>query len=274
MPNLKLRDGTTIYYKDWGSGPPVVFSHGWPLSSDMWEYQMMFLADQGYRVIAHDRRGAGRSDQVWDGYTYDRFADDLAELIEALDLREVTLVGFSMGGGETARYIGRHGTERIARAALLGAVTPRLIYAEDYPEGIPSEVCEGVLAGIKADRAEFFRGLGQIFYGAEREDASISEGLLAQYHQMDMQGSLKSTHDCVIAFSETDFRTDLAAFDVPVLLVHGDDDSLVPLEATTRQSLSLISDAELIVYEGAAHGFPFTHKDRLNSDLLAFIAGR
>jgi len=274
MPYLSLSDGTRVFYKDWGQGPTVVLCHGWPLNSDMWEYQMMFLAENGCRVVAMDRRGCGRSDQPWQGYDYDRFAQDLSELIDALDLDRITLVGFSMGGGEVARYAGKHGTSRLARIALLGAVTPRLGWADTYPTGLPREVCDGVRAGIMEDRAEFFRGLGRIFYGADREGAAISDGLLAQYHQMAMSCSLKSSHDCVGAFSETDFRDDLGAFNVPTLLIHGDDDSLVPIEVTSRLALDYVPHARLVIYEGAAHGFIFTHKDRLNNDLLQFVEER
>jgi non-heme chloroperoxidase len=274
MPGMILKDGTRLHYEDRGRGPAVVFSHGWLLSADMWECQMTFLTERGYRVVAHDRRGSGRSGQTGGGFNYEQFADDLAELIDTLGLDDIVLVGFSMGGGEVARYIGRHGTDLVRKVALLGAITPRLSWAEDFPEGLPPSVFASVHAGIMEDRAEFFRGLGRLFFGAEREGAVISDGMLAQYHEMAMQASLKGALDSVIAFSETDFRPDLAKFDVPTLFIHGDDDSLVPLDASARKAVALVSDARLIVYEGASHGLTFTHKDRLNADLLNFLQAR
>ncbi|MGZ9719516.1 alpha/beta fold hydrolase [Rhizobium miluonense] len=271
MPMLTVRDNTRLYYKDWGDGPAVVFSHGWPLNSDMWENQMMFLASEGYRVIAHDRRGFGRSDQPWVGYDHDTFSDDLCEIIEALDLKDVSLVGYAMGGGEIARYIGRHGTGRISRAVLIGATTPKLARSEDYPNGVPEAVFEGVRAGLRADRAEFIRGFSRLFFGADRDGANVSEGSLMQLHQIAMQSSLKAAHDSITACAVTDYRHDIEKFDVPVLIIHGEDDAFVPFHATARQAAELIPNAVLKVCEGAPHGLLFTHKDRLNSDLLTFL---
>ncbi len=271
MPMLTMRDNTRLYYKDWGSGPPVLFSHGWPLSSDMWENQMMHLASEGYRVIAHDRRGFGRSDQPWHGYDHDTFSDDLSEIITALDLKDVALVGYAMGGGEITRYVGRHGTDRISRIVLIGATTPKLAWSEDYPNGVPEAVFEGVRAGLKSDRAEFIRGFSRLFFGADRDGATVSEGSMMQLHQIAMQSSLKAAHDSITACAMTDYRADIMKFDIPVLIIHGEDDAFVPYGATARQAAELMPDAELKVYEGAPHGLLFTHKDRLNSDLLSFI---
>ena len=271
MPILTVRDDTRLYYKDWGSGPVVFFSHGWPLSSDMWENQMMFLASHGYRVIAHDRRGFGRSDQPWHGYDHDTFADDLDELIRTLDLTEVTLVGYAMGGGEIARYIGRHGTDRVARVVLIGATTPKLAQSDDYPCGVPEPVFEGVRAGLRADRAEFMRGFARLFFGADRDGTIVSEGSMIQLHQIAMQGSLKAAHDAITACAATDYRGDIKRFDVPVLIIHGEDDAFVPFKATAEQAIQLIPEAELKVYERAPHGLLFTHKYRLNQDLLGFL---
>lgn len=271
MPMLTVRDGAQIYYKDWGTGPVVVFSHGWPLSSDMWENQMMFLASQGYRVIAHDRRGFGRSDQPWNGYDHDTFSEDLSEIINALELRDVTLVGYAMGGGEIARYVGRYGTERVARVVLIGATTPKLAWSEDYPDGVPEAVFDGVRAGLRVDRAEFIRGFARLFFGADRGGPAVSEGSLLQLHQIAMQSSLKAAHDSVTACAVTDYRDDIKRFDVPVLIVHGEDDQFVPFASTARQAAAQLPNATLKIYENAPHGLLFTHKDRLNDDLLAFL---
>ncbi|WP_246691023.1 alpha/beta fold hydrolase [Neorhizobium alkalisoli] len=271
MPILTLRDDTRLYYKDWGTGPAIVFSHGWPLSSDMWENQMMYLAEEGYRVIAHDRRGFGRSDQPWHGYDHDTFSDDLSELIETLDLQDVTLVGYAMGGGEIARYIGRHGTGRVSRVILIGATTPKLGWSEDYPNGVPEAVFDGVRAGLKADRAEFIRGFARLFFGADREGAAVSEGSLIQLHQIAMQSSLKASHDAVTACAMTDYRPDIRGLNIPVMIIHGEDDAFVPFKATAKQAAELLPGAVLKVYENAPHGLLFTHKDRLNSDILSFL---
>jgi pimeloyl-ACP methyl ester carboxylesterase len=273
MPMLSVKDGTRLYYKDWGSGEPVVFAHGWPLNADMWENQMMFLASQGYRVVAHDRRGFGRSDQPWNGYDHDTFADDLAELLDQLDLTNVTLVGYAMGGGEVTRYVGRHGSSRVARVVLIGATTPKLGQSEDYPCGVPQVVFDNVRSGLMEDRSEFLRGFARLFFATGNGSSDVSEGRLAHVHHMGLQGSLKAAHDAVTACAVTDYRDDIGRFDVPVLVIHGEKDAFVPFEATARQAVDLFPDATLKVYEGAPHGLLFTHKDRLNQDLLSFIAG-
>jgi len=270
MPTVKTRDHTEIYYKDWGAGKPIVLCHGWPLNADMWEYQMNFLASRGLRCVAYDRRGFGRSSQPWTGYDYDTFADDLAALIETLNLTDITLVGFSMGGGEVARYIGRHGTGRLAKAVLIGAVTPLLIQRTDHQAGVPRTVFDGIRAGIEADRPQFFSEFGKPFLGANRAGAKVSDGVLAWTLAMALQASLKGTLDCVNAFSETDFRPDLKKFDVPALIIHGDDDQIVPIDIAGREAAKMIAGARLEVYPGAPHGLYFTHKDRLNEDLLSF----
>ena len=272
MSTLTTRDGTEIYYKDWGSGRPVLFSHGWPLDADMWEYQMEYLSQRGYRTIAFDRRGFGRSDQPWTGYNYDTFADDIAQLIEHLDLRDVTLVGFSMGGGDVSRYIARHGSARVAGLVLLGAVTPLFIKTADHPEGVDGSVFDGIRAGLRQDRAQFIADFSPVFYGIE-QGHKISQGVLTQTLNMALLASFKGTLDCVTAFAETDFRPDMAKIDVPTLVIHGDSDQVVPLEATGRLAAQLIAGAKLKVYEGAPHGFAVTHGQLLNEDLLAFLAG-
>jgi non-heme chloroperoxidase len=266
------RDGTEIHYKDWGSGRPVVLSHGWPLSADSWEAQMMFLAGQGFRVVAHDRRGHGRSAQPWRGNDMDTYADDLAELLEALALHDVALVGFSAGGGEVARYIGRHGTARVRQAVLVSAVPPRLLRTPSNPEGVPAEVFDGMRARARTDRAQLFRELGAgPFFGFNRPGAKVSEGAMDWFWLQGMQAGHKNTYDGIQAFSETDFTADLQRFDVPTLVVHGDDDQIAPLECTARRCAGLLPDARLLVYPGAPHGLIETHKDRFNADLLAFL---
>ncbi|GAB7530385.1 alpha/beta hydrolase [Pseudomonas sp. 3A(2025)] len=272
MSTFVTRDGTEIYYKDWGTGKPVLFSHGWPLDADMWDAQMYHLSSRGYRTIAFDRRGFGRSDQPWTGYDYDTFADDIADLINHLDLQEVTLVGFSMGGGDVARYIGRHGTSRVARLALLGAVTPIFIKTDDHPQGVDKSVFDGIKTGLVKDRAQFISDFSSAFYGLD-DGNKVSEGVLTQTLNIALLASLKGTVDCVTAFSETDFRADLAKVDVPTLVIHGDADKVVPLEATGRLAAKLIAGAELKVYQGAPHGFAVTHGEQLNEDLLAFVGG-
>jgi pimeloyl-ACP methyl ester carboxylesterase len=271
MAIIETDDGTEIYYKDWGSGQPVVFCHGWPLNADMWEYQMNFLAAEGFRCIAYDRRGFGRSDQPWEGYDYDTFAADLSDLIDALELEDVILVGFSMGGGEVARYIGRYGTDSVARAVLVSAVPPFLMKSADNPQGVDRSVFDGIRAGIAADRPQFFAEFGKAFTGANRPGSKVSQGILDWTLFLALQASLKGTLDCVDAFSETDFRDDLQAFDVPTLVIHGDDDQIVPFEISGKASAAAIEGAQLKVYHGAPHGLYFTHKDQLNADLLAFF---
>lgn len=272
MSTFVTKDGTEIYFKDWGTGKPVLFSHGWPLDADMWEYQMEYLSSRGYRTIAFDRRGFGRSSQPWTGYDYNTFADDIAELIEHLDLRDVTLVGFSMGGGDVSRYIGRHGTDRVASLVLLGAVTPIFIQTDDHPEGVPQAVFDGIKAGLLKDRAQFIADFASPFYGINHGQV-VSEGVLAQTLNIALLASLKGTVDCVTAFSETDFRPDMAKIDVPTLVIHGDDDQIVPMAATGKLAAEMIKGAEFKVYKGAPHGFAVTHGQQLNEDLLAFLEG-
>lgn len=271
MTTLTLRDGTELYYKDWGTGQPILLSHGWPLSADMWEYQMLFLAQRGYRVIAFDRRGFGRSSQPWEGYDYDTFADDIAELVEKLDLKNVVLAGFSMGGGDVVRYIARKGTARVAKLALISAVTPLFMKTADHPEGTDKAVFEGIRAGLAADRPQFLDDFSTLFYGTNRQGAKVSQGILKQTLAIALQASIKGTIDCVTAFSETDFRPDMKKIDVPTLVIHGDDDQVVPMAATGKLAAELIAGSRLKVYAGAPHATCFTHKDQVNADLLAFI---
>jgi non-heme chloroperoxidase len=271
MSTITVRDGTKIHFKDWGQGRPVLFSHGWPLSSDAWEDQMVFLASRGYRCIAHDRRGHGRSSQPWSGNDMDTYADDLKALIDALDLKGAALVGHSTGGGEVARFIGRHGTRRVAKAALVSAVPPLMLRTPANPGGLPMEAFDGIRAGVAADRSQFFQDLSGPFYGFNRPGAKGSQGLRDSFWMQGMQASLNAVFDCIKAFSETDFTADLGKFDVPTLIVHGDDDQIVPFAAGGLASSKLVQGARLEVYKGAPHGLPSTLKDRLNADLLAFL---
>lgn len=271
MPTITTRDGTHIYYKDWGAGQPVVFSHGWPLSADAWEDQMMFLADRGYRCIAHDRRCNGRSGQPWNGNDMDTYADDLAALVQALDLKEAIHVGHSTGGGEVARYIGRHGTSRVAKAVLIGAVTPLMLKTPANPGGSPIEVFDQMRAAVLADRSQFFRELAVPFYGANRPNAKVSQGLRDSFWLQGMQAGFKAVYDCIKAFSETDLTEDLKKFDVPTLILHGDDDQIVPIGASALLSCKLVKGATLKVYPGLPHGMCSTHKNQINADLYAFL---
>ena len=273
MSMITTKDGTEIYYKDWGSGRPVVFSHGWPLTADAWESQMVFLASHGYRCIAHDRRGHGRSSQPWNGNEMNTYADDLAELLDALDTKGATLVGHSTGGGEVARYIGRHGTARVAKAVLVGAVTPLMLKTKANPDGLPIDVFDGIRKGVSADRSQFFKDLTTPFYGAKRAGAMISQGTRDAFWLQGMMGGLKNEFDCIKAFSETDFTEDLMKFNVPTLIIHGDDDQIVPIRASAIATSKLVKTATLKVYPGGPHGLSDTHKDQLNADLLAFITG-
>ncbi len=271
MPRIATKDGTEIYFKDWGAGTPVVFCHGWPLNADAWESQMVFLGAHGYRCIAHDRRGHGRSGQPWKGNDMDTYADDLAELVEALDLKGATLIGHSTGGGEVARYLGRHGTSRAAKVVLMGSVTPLMLQTEANPGGLPLQVFDGIRAGVTADRSQFFKDLTTAFFGANRAGSKVTQGMRDAFWFQGMQGSLKSELDCIKAFSETDFTEDLKRIDLPTLIIHGDDDQIVPIGASAMLSSKLIRKATLKLYPGGPHGLADTHKDRLNEDLLAFL---
>lgn len=271
---ITTRDGVDIYYKDWGprNGQPIVFSHGWPLSSDSWESQMFYLAGQGFRVIAHDRRGHGRSSQPWEGNDMDHYADDLAQVIEALDLKNAVLIGFSTGGGEVARYVGRHGTRRVAKLALVSAVPPLMLKTAENPGGLPLEVFDGIRAGSIKDRSQLYLDIASgPFYGYNRPGAKPSQGIINAWWMQGMMGGHKNTYDSIKAFSETDFRADLAKFDKPTLVIHGDDDQIVPIDAAGRASARIVKHAKLLVYPGAPHGLTDTHKDKVNADLLAFI---
>ncbi len=271
MSTITTKDGTEIYYKDWGKGPAATFSHGWPLSSDAWDGQMLFLAQNGFRAIAHDRRGHGRSSQPSSGNDMNGYADDLAALIEALDLHDVTLVGHSTGGGEVARYIGRHGTARVAKAVLISAVPPIMLKTAANPEGLPIEVFDGIRAGLAKDRSQFYKELAIQFYGANRPGAQVSQGLLDQFWTWSMQSGLLNAYECVKAFSETDFTEDLKKFDVPTLVLHGEDDQIVPVKDSAMKSARLIKGAKDIYYPGAPHGITATHQDQVNAELLAFL---
>jgi non-heme chloroperoxidase len=270
-PTITTSDGTVIYFKDWGSGQPVVFSHGWPLSADAWDDQLFHVASNGYRAIAHDRRGHGRSSQPWDGNDLDTYADDLAELIEMLDLRNVILVGHSTGGGEITRYIGRHGNERVAKAVLVGAITPLMLKTAANPGGTPIEAFDALRVGVLGDRSQFYADLAVPFYGANRGGANVSDGVLREFWRLGMMAGLKGAYDCIKAFSETDLTEDLKRIEVPTLIVHGDDDQLVPINDSAVLAAKLVADAELKVYTGAPHGLMTTHGDQFNRDLLAFI---
>jgi len=272
MSKIQTKDGTEIFYKDWGTGQPIVFSHGWPLNSDSWESQMLFLASNGYRCIAHDRRGHGRSTQTWGGNEMDTYADDLAALIEALDLKNIVLIGFSTGGGEISRYIGRHGNSRVAKAVLVSSVPPQMLKTPTNPNGLPMEVFDGLRSASLADRSQLYQDVaGGPFFGANRAGSKVSQGMKDSFWAQGMLAGHKATYDCIKAFSETDFTDDLKKFTVPTLVVHGDDDQIVPIGAAGQASAKIVKNAKLIVYPGAPHGLTDTHKDKLNADLLAFI---
>ena len=274
MPAIRTKDGTEIFYKDWGSGQPIVFSHGWPLTADDWDAQMMFFADHGYRVIAHDRRGHGRSTQTWGGNEMDTYADDLLALVQALDLKDAVHVGHSTGGGEVAHFLGRHGTSRAAKAALIGAVPPVMVKKDSNPEGTPIEVFDGLRAGVLNDRAQLYIDLPTgPFYGFNRPGAKVSEGIIRKWWLQGMMGSVKAGYDCIKAFSETDFTEDLKKIDIPVFVMHGDDDQIVPYKDAALKSVELLPKGTLKVYPGLPHGMCTTHPEIINPDLLAFIKG-
>jgi non-heme chloroperoxidase len=270
MPRITTKDGTKIFYKDWGSGQPVVFSHGWPLNADAWDDQLFFFASNGYRAIAHDRRGHGRSTQSFKGNDMNTYADDLAALVEELDLADAIHIGHSTGGGEVARYIGRHGTERVAKTVLVGAVPPLMLKTANNPEGLPIEAFDQIRAGVKGDRSQFYKDLSAPFYGANRQGSTVSQGVRDAFWLMGMQAGFPAAYDCVKAFSETDFREDLKKFDIPTLVIHGDDDQIVPIAVGGLRSSKMIKGATLKIYKGAPHGLMTTHKDQFNTDLLEF----
>jgi non-heme chloroperoxidase len=268
---ITTQDETRIFYKDWGTGQPIVFSHGWPLNADAWDDQMLFVASHGYRAIAHDRRGHGRSSQPWDGNDMDTYADDLAALIDTLDLRDAVLVGHSTGGGEVTRYIGRHGTSRLAKAVLVGAVPPLMLKTESNPGGLPIEAFDQIRAGVSGDRSQYYKELSMPFFGANRPGSKVSQGVLDAFWLWSMQVGLKAAFDCIKAFSETDLTEDLKKFDIPTLIIHGDDDQIVPIGDSALLSSKIIKGARLQIYPGAPHGLMSTHKDQFNADLLSFL---
>jgi len=269
--HVPIKDGMEIFFKDWGRGQPVVFSHGWPLTADAWDDQLQFVADNGFRAIAHDRRGGGRSGQSWDGNDLDTYADDLSQLLETLDITDAVLVGHSTGGGEVTRYIGRHGSSRVSKVVLVGAIPPLMLKTTANPDGLPIDVFDGLREGVHKDRSQFYKDLSGPFYGANREGSQVSQGLRDQFWLQSMTVGVKGAYDCIKAFSETDLTMDLEAIDVPTLIIHGDDDQIVPIGDSAMKSVKIIKDAQLKVYPGAPHGLTSTHKDQFNADLLAFL---
>jgi non-heme chloroperoxidase len=272
MDTIKTKDGTEIFYKDWGTGKTVVFSHGWPLNADAWDAQMLFLVQEGYRVIAHDRRGHGRSGQPGQGNDMDTYADDLAAVLDALDVKDAMLVGHSTGGGEVTRYIGRHGTGRVSKAVLIGAVPPLMLKTEANPGGLPKDVFDGIRAGVAADRSQFFKDLAMPFFGYNRDNAKKSQGVIDSFWAQGMLGGIVGQYACIREFSEVDYTEDLKKFDVPTLILHGDDDQIVPIDAAGRQSAKLVKNATLKVYPGGAHGMCVVEAEKVNADLLAFVS--
>ena len=271
MNRITMKDGTSIFYKDWGTGPTVVFSHGWPLNADAWDAQMLFLGLRGYRVVAHDRRGHGRSEQTWTGNDYDTFADDFAELLEKLDLKDVTLVGHSMGGGEVTRYIGRHGNRRVKKVVIIGGIPPVMLKSEKNPGGLPMSVFDGIRAGLVSDRSQFYKDVSMPFYGYNKPDAKPSQGVRDMFWLQGMQSSVVASYECVKAFSETDFTEDLKKIDVPTLIIHGDADQIVPISDSAELSSKIVKNATLKVIPGAPHGLCTTHADQINAELLSFL---
>lgn len=271
MPKITTKDGTKIFYKDWGTGQPILFSHGWPLSGDAWEAQMLYFGNLGYRVIAHDRRGHGKSAQPWDGNNMDQYADDLSELIEKLDLKDLIMIGHSTGGGEVAHYIGRHGTKRVAKVVLVGAVPPLMLKTESNPEGTPIEVFDGIRKGTAEDRSQFYKDLSMPFYGFNRDGAKINEGLRETFWLMGMEGGIKGHYDCIHEFSEVDYTEDLKKIDKPTLVIHGDDDQIVAIKAAGEKTAKIVKDVTYKVYPGSPHGLAQTQADKFNADVLAFI---
>jgi non-heme chloroperoxidase len=271
MSAITVKDGTKIYYKDWGKGPVITFSHGWPLNSDAWDNQLFFFAQNGFRVVAHDRRGHGRSSQPWSGNDMNGYADDVAAVIETLDLKDITMVGHSTGGGEVARYIGRYGTTRVAAAVLIGSVPPVMVKSVANPEGLPIEVFDGLRKSLANDRSQFYKDFAHTFYGANRPGASVSQGALDQFWLLCMQAGLKNAYDCIKAFSETDFTEDLKKFDVPTLILHGEDDQIVPINDSAKKSVQLVKGAKSIFYPGKPHGMFSTYADQVNADMLEFL---
>lgn len=271
MSHITIKDGTKIFYKDWGTGQPIVFSHGWPLTADAWDNQMLFFLREGFRVIAHDRRGHGRSTQTWENNTMDQFADDLSALIEHLELSNAILVGHSTGGGEVTRYIGRHGTKRIAKVVLVGAVPPLMVKTEDNPEGLPVETFDAIRKATAENRSQYFKDLTMPFYGYNRAGMDASAGIQDSFWLQGMMGGIAAEYDCIKQFSETDFREDLKRFDIPTLILHGDDDQIVPIGASAKETIKLVPHAELKIYQGMGHGIAQTHPDLVNKDLLAFV---
>ncbi|WP_069063803.1 alpha/beta hydrolase [Sinorhizobium sp. RAC02] len=271
MSTITTKDGTRIFYKDWGTGQPILFSHGWPLSADAWDGQMLYFGQNGFRVVAHDRRGHGRSDQPWDGNNMDQYADDLAELIETLDLKDLVMIGHSTGGGEVAHYIGRHGSARVAKVVLVGAVPPLMLKTEANPEGLPLEVFDGIRQGTATNRSQFFKDVTMPFYGFNREGAKVNEGFRESFWLQGMMGSIKGHYDCIREFSEVDYTEDLKAIDRPTLIIHGDDDQMVPIAASAEKSAKIVKDAKLLVYKGGSHGLAEVEAEKFNADVLAFI---